>query len=107
MDLHDANGTETWFRAYLAKLTSALYHAARVKPFEDYCVDLLSAEGRKSVEPVAAVTAPQRTAARHLSLLHLVARAPWSDAAILRGVREHILPSITREGPLQACIIDG
>ena len=55
-----------------------LGHADRVRPFGDYCVGLLSAEGRKSVEPLAAVTAPGRTAAQHQSLLHFVAQAPWS-----------------------------
>jgi len=106
MDLHDVGGAEARFRAYLTDLTSALGHADRVKPFHDYCVGLLTAEGRKSVEPLAAVTAPERTAAKHQSLLHLVAQAPWSDAAILRKVREHVLPSITREEPVQAWIID-
>lgn len=106
MDLHDGSGTEVRFHAYLADLTSALCHIDRVKPFKDYCVGLLSAEGRKSVEPLAAVTAPQRTAAQHQSLLHLVAQAPWSDAAILSRVRKRVLPSITRGEPLQAWIVD-
>jgi len=79
MDLHDGTGTEARFRAYAADLASVLGHADRVRPFADYCVGLLSAEGRKSVEPLAAVTAPERTAAQHQSLLHLVAQAPWSD----------------------------
>ena len=76
-------GTDDRFRAYAADLASVLGHADRVRPFEDYCVGLISAEGRKSVEPLAAVTAPERTAAQHQSLLHLVAQAPWSDAAML------------------------
>ena len=106
MDLHDAGGTDDRFRAYAADLTSVLGHADRIRPFEDYCVGLISAEGRKSVEPLAAVTAPGRTAAQHQSLLHLVAQAPWSDAAVLRRVRERVLPSVTREEPIQAWIID-
>ena len=63
MDLHDASEPDARFRAYAADLASVLGHADRVKPFEDYCVGLISAEGRKSVEPLAAVTAPERTAA--------------------------------------------
>jgi SRSO17 transposase len=106
MDLCDGSGTEARFHAYLAELTSALCHIDRVKPFKDYCVGLLSAEGRKSVEPLAAVTAPERTAAQHQSLLHLVAQAPWSDAAILSRVCKRVLPSITRNEPLQAWIVD-
>jgi hypothetical protein len=106
MDLHDETGTEGRFRAYAADLASVLGHADRVRPFEDYCVGLLSAEGRKRVEPLAAVTAPERTAAQHQSLLHLVTQAPWSDQAVLSRVREHVLPSISRDESIQAWIVD-
>jgi SRSO17 transposase len=106
VDLHDGTGTEVRFRAYATELTSVLGHADRNRPFEHYCVGLLSAEGRKSVEPLAAVTAPERTAAQHQSLLHLVAQAPWCDRAMLARVRERVLPSVTREEPIQAWIID-
>ena len=106
MDLQDETSTQERFRAYAADLASVLGHADRVRPFEDYCVGLLSAEGRKSVEPLAAVTAPERTAAQHQSLLHLVAQAPWSDQAVLARVRERVLPSITSEEPIQAWIVD-
>ena len=88
MDLDDGSGTQARFRAYAAELASVLGHADRVRPFEDYCIGLLSAEGRKSVVPLAAVTALERTAAQHQSLLYLVAQAPWSDQAMLRCVRE-------------------
>jgi SRSO17 transposase len=97
VDLQDGAGTQGRFRAYAADLASVLGHADRVRPFEDYCVGLLSAEGRKSVEPLAAVTAPERIAAQHQSLLHLVAQAPWSDRAVLNRVRERVLPTITRD----------
>ena len=106
VDLHDGSGTQERFRTYAADLASVLGHADRVRPFEDYCIGLLSAEGRKSVEPLAAVTAPERTAAQHQSLLHLVAQAPWSDHAVLTRVREQVLPTITRDEPIQAWIID-
>jgi SRSO17 transposase len=106
VDLHDGTGTQERFRAYAADLVSVLGHADRSGPFEDYCIGLLSAEGRKSVEPLAAVTAPDRTAAQHQSLLHVVAQASWSDQAVLTRVRERVLPSITRDEPIQAWIID-
>ena len=106
MGLQENNGTESRFEAYAAKLAAGLGHADRVRPFQDYCVGLLSAEGRKSVEPLAALTAPERTAAQHQSLLHFVAAAPWSDATMLTEVREQVLPVITREEPIQAFIID-
>ena len=59
MDRHDGSGTQARFKAYAAGLASALGHSDRIRPFEDYCIGRLSAEGRKSVEPLAAVTAPQ------------------------------------------------
>ena len=106
MDLGDDTGTQARFEEYTASLASVLGHADRVRPFGDYCIGLLSAEGRKSVEPLAAVTAPERTAAQHQSLLHFVAQAPWSDQAMLRRVRDCVLPSITRDEAIRAWIID-
>jgi SRSO17 transposase len=106
LDLQQKGGGQARFEAYAASLAAGLGHADRVGPFQHYCVGLLSAEGRKSVEPLAALTAPERTAAQHQSLLHFVAQAPWSDATMLRGVREQILPVITREEPVQALIVD-
>ena len=106
MDLDNDTGTQARFAEYAASLASVLGHADGVRRFADYCIGLLSAEGRKSVEPLAAVTAPERTAAQHQSLLHFVAQAPWSDQAMLRRMREAVLPSITGDEPIQAWIID-
>ena len=61
---------------------------------------------RKSVEPMAAVTAPARVGAQHQSLLHFVGEAPWSDERVLGKVREMVLPAIERHGPIEAWIID-
>ena len=61
---------------------------------------------RKSVEPLAAMTAPARVAAQHQSLLHFVSNAPWSDDRVLAKVRGLVLPSIERRGPIEAWIID-
>ena len=67
---------------------------------------LLMPAERKSVEPMAAITAPARVAAQHQSLLHFVGQAPWSDAAVLTKLRELVLPAIERTGPIEAWIID-
>src|SRR5258708_9557412 len=61
---------------------------------------------RKSVEPMAAVTAPARTAAQHQSLLHFVGQASWSDEKVLAKVCEMVLPAMERHGPIEAWIID-
>jgi hypothetical protein len=49
----------------------------------DYCVSLIMPGERKSIEPMAAVTAPDRAAAQHQSLLHFVGQSPWSDEGVL------------------------
>jgi SRSO17 transposase len=94
------------FVRYVAGLTSVIGHADRAAPLRDYCVGLLAAEGRKSVEPLAAVTAPAKVSAQHQKLLHFVANAPWSDQRVLDKVREIVVPAITRHGPIEAWIID-
>src|ERR1700680_1852630 len=87
-------------------LVSVIGHADRAGPLWDYCVGLIMPCGRKSVEPMAAVTAPERVAAQHQSLLHFVNQAPWSDAKVLARVREMVVPALERHGPIEAWIID-
>ena len=83
-----------------------LGHADRIGPLRDYCTGLMLPGERKSVEPMAAKTAPARTAAQHQSLLHFVGVAAWSDEKVLAKVREMVLPAIERHGPIEAWIID-
>jgi SRSO17 transposase len=81
-------------------------HADRAAPLKGYCTGLLAAEGRRSVEPMAAVTAPAGVSAQHQKLLHFVANSPWSDSAVLAKVQEMVVPTIERHEPIQAWIID-
>src|SRR6266581_2836768 len=94
------------FAAYIGELTKVIGHADREGPLRDYCSGLLATEGRRSVEPMAAVTAPARVSAQHQRLLHFVANATWSDEQMLAKVRELVMPSMTRHGPIEAWIID-
>src|SRR5918993_1051127 len=98
--------SEERFAAYVEALVSVIGHADRATPLCDYCTGLLMPAERKSVEPMAAVTAPARVAAQHQSLLHFVGQAPWSDTAVLTRVRELVLPALERAGPIEAWIID-
>ena len=61
---------------------------------------------RKSVEPMAARLAPDAIGAKHQSLHHFVAKAPWQDAALLSAVRAFVLPKMERQAPIRAWIID-
>ena len=94
------------FDTFIDGIAGVLGHADRVGPMRDYCIGLVMPGDRKSVEPMAAVTAPGRVAAQHQSLLHFVGEGRWSDERVLAQVREVVLPEIQRHGPIQAWIID-
>src|ERR1700759_2465089 len=106
MDLEQARDSEARFAAYVEGLARGMGPGAGTGPLRDYCTGLMLPGERKSVEPMAARTAPARTAAQHQSLLHFVANATWSDEAVLAGVREMVLPAIEKSGPIEAWIID-
>src|ERR1700757_4849682 len=88
MDGGSSEGSEARFAAYVEALGAVLGHADRQEPMRDYCLGLLMPIARKSVEPMAAVTAPAQV------------------AAMLARVGELVLPAIERGGPIEAWIID-
>ncbi len=100
------SGSESRFAVYVETLGAALGHTDRVAPARRYCAGLLLPGARKSIEPMAARVEPERVQATHQSLHHLIAKADWSDAAVLAVVRSRVLPTIERHGPIQAWIID-
>ena len=106
MDRQQCDSSAERFAAYLDELASVMGHAARIDPLKDYCSGLLLPGDRKSVEPMAAVTAPERVSAQHQSLLHFVGAGAWSDGKVLAKVRELVLPQIERHGGIEAWIID-
>ena len=106
MDLGKIADGAARFAAYIAELTRVIGHADRAAPLRDYCAGLLAAEGRRSVEPMAAVTAPNRVSAQHQKLLHFVGEGAWSDEKVLAKVRELVVPAIERHGPIKAWIVD-
>src|SRR5277367_6693467 len=106
MSLRSSEGSDERFSIYVDGLASVIGHADRLNPLRDYCTGLMMPCARKSVEPMAAVTAPSRTAAQHQSLLHFVGNAAWSDEKVLAKVGEMVLPAIERQGPIEAWIID-
>jgi SRSO17 transposase len=106
MGLPRSNDGEARFSAYVEELISVIGHADRAKPLRDYCLGLMMPCERKSVEPMAALTAPDRTAAQHQSLLHFIGEGGWSDEKVLAKVRELVLPELERHGRIEAWIID-
>jgi len=106
MGLQGLDDSDERFSRYVEKLAEVIGHADRVNPLRDYCTGLMLPCERKSVEPMAAVTAPGRTAAQHQALLHFVGQASWSDEKVLAQVCETVLPAMERHGPIEAWIID-
>jgi SRSO17 transposase len=106
MNLQGADDSESRFDAYVEEIVRVIGHADRRGPLHDYCVGLIMPGERKSVEPMAAITAPARVAAQHQSLLHFVGQSPWSDQDVLNKVRETVLPTMERREQIQVWIID-
>lgn len=93
---HDET-TEIRFERYLTSFAKVLGHDDRIAPFHSYCTGLTLPGDRKSVEPMAAMLAPDRVSATHQVLHHFVAKAPWSDVAMLRQARRYAMPLFEHE----------
>src|SRR5262249_28766073 len=106
MGLQRTADTESRFVAYVDGLAGVIGHGDRERPLRDYCTGLVMPCERKSVEPMAAVTAPARVGAQHQSLLHFVGEGPGSDEDVLARVWEMVVGASERNGPMWACIID-
>jgi SRSO17 transposase len=106
MVLRQVDDGESRFEVFAKGLASVIGHEDRERPLRDYFIGLIMPCERKSVEPMAAVTAPTRVAAQHQSLLHFVGQSPWSDERMLSKVCEMVLPEMERHGPIEAWIID-
>jgi SRSO17 transposase len=102
----ESGGSEDRFNTYLDALSATLGHADRAAPFQSYCTGLLLPGDRKSVEPMAARLEPERVQATHQAMHHVVAKADWSDAAMLTAVRNQVLPAIKQHGAINAWITD-
>jgi SRSO17 transposase len=107
MGLHEmASESESRFESYVEDLCRAVRHADRAAPLRAYCLGLMLPGERKSVEPMAARVEPGRVQAAHQSMHHFVAKADWSDEAMLAAVRGLVQPTIERQGQIRAWIID-
>jgi SRSO17 transposase len=82
------------FDRYIEHLCAALGHEDRNAGLQDYCRGLMLPIHRKSVEPLAAHTDPLHVAAKHQSLHHFVAKAGWSDSAVMTRIRDWVVPDL-------------
>jgi SRSO17 transposase len=94
------------FIAYVERLAAAVRHADRQGPLRAYMEGLLLPGDRKSVEPMAARVDPWNAGARHQSMHHFVAKAPWDADEIIRVARDQALAEFASHGGVQAWIVD-
>jgi SRSO17 transposase len=73
---------------------------------KNYCKGLLLPGERKSIEPMAARLDPENIQPMRQSLHHLVAKAPWSDEVLLEQVHNYVVPTMRKQGPVVAWIVD-
>ena len=85
-------GISEEFNRYVAHLCQGLGHADRHAGLSGYCTGLMLPLSRKSIEPMAARVDPLHASARHQALHHFVAKSEWSDATVMAGVRDWVLP---------------
>jgi len=97
---------EQRFEHYCDGVVSTLLHADREQPARWYIKGLMLPGERKSVEPMAARVQPQQVRSAHQSMHHLVADAPWSDAAMLSAVAERVVPKLIEPNGTVHWIID-
>jgi SRSO17 transposase len=99
-------GGEKRFEEYVQKLGDAIGHADRHEPLHAYVTGLLLSGERKSVEPMAARIDPRHVSARHQSMHHFVASAPWDEGTVLAVARDYALAQLERHAPVAAWVID-
>lgn len=63
MDQRRSDGSESRFSVFVEVLVSVIGHADWARPLFDYFIGLIMPKEPESVERIAAVTAPHRTAA--------------------------------------------
>ena len=97
---------EKRFAAYIDGLADAAGHEDRHGPLKNYCMGLLLPGERKSIEPMAASLDAANVQPLRQSLHHFVAKAPWSDEVLVEQVCNQVLPSMQKQGPVVAWIVD-
>jgi len=99
---------EARLETFLEDLGDLLGDKRRKASFATYALGLLGEGERKSVEPIAAraVGSAKQVDAAHQRLLHFLSRSDWDDSAVRRFATRYALKFMTREQPIEACIID-
>jgi len=93
------------FAASVEKLTKMIGPADRARPLRDCCAGLLVSGGRRSVEPMGAVTAPAEASVQHQNA-PFCCQCAVVGRAVLAKVREMAVPAMERHGPIETWIFE-
>lgn len=73
---------------------------------DDLVHGLAAAGQRRSMDPMAVLTAPKPTTAQHQSMLHFAGKRDWSDAVAMARLRAQVQSYIQAQGAISAGTID-
>jgi SRSO17 transposase len=95
-------------RKYFDLMGSVLAEPRRRASYAMYAMGLLGDGERKSMEPIAANAcgSTEDVDALHQRLGHFVTNSKWSDHAVRRTAAGYALDAMTKQGPVEAWIID-
>ena len=77
--VHRTDVSERRFDEYVERIADVLGHRDRHEPLRAYITGLCLPGERKSIEPMAARVDPRHVRARHQSMHHFAANAPWDE----------------------------
>lgn len=97
---------ERRFEVYIGQMIRTVEHADRAEPLRAYITGLIASDGRRSVEPMAALIDPTRVSKRQQSMLHIVGNSPWSDTAVMQVAYAWASGPISDHGPIDCMILD-
>ena len=99
---------EARLESFLEDVGALLRDKRRKASFGTYALGLLGEGDRKSVEPIAAraVGGAAHVDAAHQRLLHFLSDSIWDDHAVRRMATRYALKLLTKEQPVEACVID-
>jgi SRSO17 transposase len=105
--LFDARGARR-LGDFMASLGSLLGNEQRRASFAHYAMGLLGDGERKSMEPIAARTCPDRgrVDAEHQRLHHFITCSKWKDGPLREFSAHYGIDAITEHEPIEVSIID-
>jgi len=103
-----ADAAEGRLQSYFAAIGDELQEKRQRASFAAYALGILGDGDRKSVEPIAARSAPEPVAARraHERLLHFLKLGRWNDRAVRLVAARYAIAAMETREPVTTWVID-